>query len=415
MVSSTGSVKETDVGFYVGLIESLFSIIQMLVMISWGRAADRFGRRPVMIISNFGVAMGSILFGFSSTVWQMVLFRCCAGFFAGSMVTIRALFSENSTPKTQARAFSLYAVAGNMGIFLGPFIGGIFAEPVTQYPKVFGNSELFRQYPYALATMVSGAFGLSATLLSIFFLKETLQKKGDTPQDKPMTTRELVKAPGVAIVLFIHVYNIMLALSLTAVLPVFLSTRVQLGGWGCSPFENSILLGYGGLCQALWTLLVFPAWHKRVGTGAVLKILYYIYPVAFALGVLPSIAMRTTGNRALFWVLGIFWFTQNSAMAMTFTGVQLALNDIAPSHKVLGTLNAIALAINCGIRAVAPAIFTSVYAIGVGHRVLGGYLFFLIISLMSCVLSVLLPWMPAQAAGKRTDKPTASENSNDEN
>lgn len=54
----------------------------------------------------------------------MILFRCLAGIFAGSVVTVRAMLTENSTKETQARVFSYFAFAGNIGgIFVGPLLG----------------------------------------------------------------------------------------------------------------------------------------------------------------------------------------------------------------------------------------------------------------------------------------------------
>src|SRR5947208_2082696 len=76
MIWETGHLTAGDVGFYSGLIESLFSLTQMLVMISWGRAADRFGRKPVLVSSLTGVAMATSIFGLSKAIWQMILFRC---------------------------------------------------------------------------------------------------------------------------------------------------------------------------------------------------------------------------------------------------------------------------------------------------------------------------------------------------
>jgi len=115
MIRDTGNLDERDVGFYSGLIESLFSLTQMLLMISWGRAADRFGRKPVLVFSLVGVSVAVSLFGFAREIWQMILFRCLAGVFAGTIVTIRTMISEHSTPGTQARAFSFFAFSGNLG------------------------------------------------------------------------------------------------------------------------------------------------------------------------------------------------------------------------------------------------------------------------------------------------------------
>lgn len=58
----------------------------MVLMISWGRAADRLGRKPVLVCSLVGVAFATALFGSSKTLWQVIFFRCLAGVFAGTVL-----------------------------------------------------------------------------------------------------------------------------------------------------------------------------------------------------------------------------------------------------------------------------------------------------------------------------------------
>lgn len=58
----------------------------MILMIPWGRAADFWGRKPVLVSSLGGVAVATALFGLSKSIWQMILFRCFAGVFAGTIV-----------------------------------------------------------------------------------------------------------------------------------------------------------------------------------------------------------------------------------------------------------------------------------------------------------------------------------------
>lgn len=60
----------------------------MVVMIPWGKAADRLGRKPVLVSSLVGIAIATSLFGLSTAVWQMILFRCLAGVFAGTVVYV---------------------------------------------------------------------------------------------------------------------------------------------------------------------------------------------------------------------------------------------------------------------------------------------------------------------------------------
>jgi hypothetical protein len=76
------------------------------------------------------------------------------------------------------------------------------------------------------------------------------------------------------------------------------------------------------------------------------------------------------------------------------------VNDIAPSHETLGELNAIILALASGLRAVVPALSTSVYAVGVKYRVFGGHLFWVILIVTASGLLPLLRILPEKAKGR---------------
>lgn len=116
MVERIGNQLPENVGFWTGTIESLFSLVQMLLIIFYGRIADRLGRKPVLVFSLAGIAAASALFGMSASLGQMIVFRCMAGLFAGSSVTIRAMLSENSTKATQAKAFGWFMFARYMNL-----------------------------------------------------------------------------------------------------------------------------------------------------------------------------------------------------------------------------------------------------------------------------------------------------------
>lgn len=81
------------------------------------------------------------------------------------------MFSEISTPKTQARAFSFFGFAGNIGIFMGPLIGGL-ARPVEQYPDLFAGNKFFTEFPYLLPTMIAGIIAFAAAVIVALFVEE---------------------------------------------------------------------------------------------------------------------------------------------------------------------------------------------------------------------------------------------------
>ncbi|RMZ83081.1 hypothetical protein DV738_g1410, partial [Chaetothyriales sp. CBS 135597] len=398
-------IPDTSVGFYSGLIESLFSLTQMIFMLFWGRAADhpRIGRKPVLVFSLIGVSICMAGFGFSRSLWQMIMWRCCAGIFGGTIVTIRTMISENSTPKTQAKAFSYFAFTGNLGIFIGPLVGGALADPVKQYPSIFGNSAFFTKYPFSLATMVTGIIGLSAALVSVLFVKETLQTKDGkllhrVPTKERISTWQLLKSPGVPTVLFIYGYIMVLAFSYTAVTPVFYFEPISKSGLGFSPLTISVVLACAGLAQSLWLLAAFPALQERFSTGFVLRACATAYPIFFAMYPLLNFVLKLNLTR-LFWTILVPVNLIGPGVSMSFTAIQLCLNDINPHPSTLGSLNALALTLASGVRAVSPAAFTSLYAIGVEKWILNGYLAWFVMFLCAVGLRVVVKRLPEAAEG----------------
>ncbi|KAK0733987.1 major facilitator superfamily domain-containing protein [Lasiosphaeria miniovina] len=406
MCKENGNLAYADVGFYSGLIESLFSLTQMVVMIWWGKAADRFGRKPVLVSSLVGVTFATALFGLAKTIWQMILFRCLAGVFAGTIVTIRAMISEHSTSKTQARAFSWFAFAGNLGILVGPLIGGLLANPVEQYPSLFVNVQFLVDYPYVLPTLVVAVLGLSAVVVTVLFVDETLVRDplpgsagaGESAIVKPprLSTWEVLKSPGVPIVIFAYGHVMLLGFSYTAVVPLFWFTPTNLGGFGFSYLQISLFLALTGLAQAIWLVLIFPPLQHRFGTNRVILACAIAWPVEFAAMPFCSMLLRSANpaGTATFWAVAPLVLIIGAGVSMAFTGVQLALNDVSPSPVVLGTLNALALSVVSGVRAFCPALFTTLFAIGARTQWLWGYAIWVLMTLMAVLFAVVCWYLP---------------------
>lgn len=318
MVFRTG-IPKANIGFWTGMIESLFSLVQMVLMIFYGRAADKLGRKPVLVFSLAGMSVFTALFGMSQQLWQMIMFRCLAGCFAGSVVTVRTMISESCTKHSQARAFSLYMVARNLGIFIGPLIGGGLANPTEQFPHAFPPGSFFDHYHYALSTYVTGAFCLSAALTSFFGLKETLDTHAspDAKAKSRMTTSEVLKSPGVPMVLTIYGYSMLLGLGYTAVSPVFLYTDVKLGGWGFSDQKIAAFLALAGASQSMWMLIGFPPLQRRLGTGNLLRAAAVAWAAMFAVYPMLNEILRQDWRTA-FWSISIPFLILSSGVSMAF-------------------------------------------------------------------------------------------------
>ncbi|KAK0797451.1 hypothetical protein LTR75_009853 [Friedmanniomyces endolithicus] len=388
MIFRLGDLPESSVGFWTGLIESLFSLVQMALMIFYGRAADRLGRKPVLVFSLAGISVATAMFGLSQNLWQMVLARCFAGCFAGSVVTIRTMISENCTKKSQARAFR-----------------GSLACPtdLKHAPGAFCHAPFFAQFPYALASFVAGALCLTSTLAAQIFLKETLQtaaqkSASDAKPAPPLTTWEVLTSPGVPTVLLIFGHTMFLALAYTAVSPLYQFTSIENGGLSFSDAQIAVLIAVAGVSQASWMLIGFPPLQRWLGTGRLLRACVAFQPFFMASYPLLN-ELRRHGYERAFW--GFLWPTLviGSGVAMSFACVQLALNDISPSSAVLATVNALALTVNSGIRAFTPVAFTSLYAVGVKWGWADGHLIWFVLIAVAVALYVDCWFLPKAAEG----------------
>ena len=370
----------------------------MCTMLIWGRVSDRIGRKPVLIGSLIGCAVTVAMFGFAQTIPQMIIFRCLSGVCSGTVVTIRAMITELSTKQTQARAFSIFAFASNLGIFLGPIIGGSLSKLAQHYPSVFGGNRFLEAFPYALPTLVCGSFALVCSVVVTFFVVETLdtaERPDKGPKAKPMSTMEILRCKGVVFVLSIYSVVSLLGFAYTAVAPVYWFTPKEHGGFGLDERQISIFFSIAGGSQALWMLLVFPPLQRRVGTGGVLRITCTIYPLFLCLYPIMN-AFLMHDWTTVFWVVGPIVMATGSAVAMQFISAQLALNDVCPSYQTLGTLNALALTLSSGIRAVAPALFTSIYAASLRLHLLWGQFIWVIVAAIIIALRFSLAWLPKE-------------------
>lgn len=407
MTQYNGNLPEADIGFYSGLFESLFAAVQALVLIFWGAMADRVGGKTMLVYSLLGMSIGPVLFGFASSLWQMALFRCLTGMVSGGGVVIRAMIGQRCDRETQTQAFGWYAFTGNIALFIGPLIGGALADPASQYPKYLGGLVFFERFPFALPGIAVGAMSAVAAVVVAVFVEDVVQKEDqDAETTFPTDTRglswaflrELIMAPGVGAVLSATIHVMLIGAAFMAVGNLALYTSVVTGGMGFSPRHIAGFLTTQGIVEAVWLLIVFPFLHRRVGTKGVLGICGAAFPFYFADYIAMNAFLRNGSPEALVGYrvsLGGVLLLAPGAW-MVITAVQLALQEVAPSPRTLGTLGGVADSCSNIVRAVVPPISTAIFAFGAREQIIGGYLIWVVLILLSAIFPLTLMWFPGK-------------------
>ena len=114
--------------FETGLLVAAYAAMQMISAPVLGRISDRFGRRPVFLISIFGTIVGFLILGFANALWMLFASRVLSGLTAGNISVAQAYIADITDEKNRARGMGLFGAAFGIGFILGPALGGILSQ-----------------------------------------------------------------------------------------------------------------------------------------------------------------------------------------------------------------------------------------------------------------------------------------------
>ena len=121
-----GSVS--DAARWSGWLGFSYAIMQFLCSPIVGSLSDKFGRRPVLLISLFGFAIDYVVLALAPTIGWLFLGRIIAGITGSSITTASAYIADISTPETRAKNFGMIGAAFGLGFILGPVLGGLLGQ-----------------------------------------------------------------------------------------------------------------------------------------------------------------------------------------------------------------------------------------------------------------------------------------------
>ncbi|KAG8715981.1 hypothetical protein FRC11_011674, partial [Ceratobasidium sp. 423] len=176
MVVEIGVTDDPErVGFYSGLVESIFSLMGFVMILPCGYLSDRFGRKPVILLGFAGLTVSMVSFGLSKTLAGMIASRCIGGGLGASWAAIKVMTGEMTDRSNQDLAFSLLSMSYRLGQITGLPLGGLLAHPEQRFS--WFRTAFWAEYPYLLPCLAGAAFAVFSIIPGVIFIEETLPSK----------------------------------------------------------------------------------------------------------------------------------------------------------------------------------------------------------------------------------------------
>lgn len=150
---------------YLGVLISLYAVCKFFMAPVMGGFSDHFGRKPILIFSLLGSAIGYFILGIGGGLWVLFLGRIIDGISAGDISTLYAYVADSAKGKERAKIYGYLGAASGLGFMIGPAMGGLLGMKYVSLPF-----------------FVAGAISILTMIFIYFILPETLEKEKRTTQ-----------------------------------------------------------------------------------------------------------------------------------------------------------------------------------------------------------------------------------------
>ncbi|HXP90573.1 MAG TPA: TCR/Tet family MFS transporter [Fibrobacteria bacterium] len=113
---------------WIGILAALYATMQFLFAPVLGAMSDRFGRRPVLLVSLAGAMLNYLVLAFAPCLWMLVLARAVAGLTSANVSVATAYLTDISPQDKRVRRFGLFNAMFGIGFIVGPILGGVLGD-----------------------------------------------------------------------------------------------------------------------------------------------------------------------------------------------------------------------------------------------------------------------------------------------
>jgi len=235
----------------IGILSATYPISQLIGGPWLGSLSDRYGRRPILILSQIGTFIGFIVLGLANSLPMFFLARLIDGLTGGNIVVAQAAISDSTTEKTRTQGLGLIGAAFGLGFILGPSIAGMSLS-------ITGGD-------YRVPAFIAAGFSLFSVLLTTFLFKETLRKSSAhniSKARKPFFARlrEALNTPMIGVLLVLMFAQQVIFGGFEQLLSLFTLTRLGMNGAG-----NAALFIFVGFIIVMVQGKYIGPWSRQYG------------------------------------------------------------------------------------------------------------------------------------------------------
>ena len=190
-VGADGNVGMSQVVLFGGLLGALYSLLQFVAAPLWGGISDRVGRRPVLLISVFGLFISYMIWIFSGSFTLLIIARALGGLMSGNLSIASAIVSDITDEKNRSKGMAFIGIAFAFGFVFGPALGGILSmyNPILHYPQL----EAYGVNPFSAAATLAAVLSFINFFTIYRSFPETLKKGTEKHMERSMNPLKLFK------------------------------------------------------------------------------------------------------------------------------------------------------------------------------------------------------------------------------
>ncbi|PFH51110.1 hypothetical protein AMATHDRAFT_59842 [Amanita thiersii Skay4041] len=418
--------NEMKVGYYVGIMQSIYAIMQAITTLHWGQMSDSVGRKPVLLVGLFGLSVSMFCFGLWRTFWGLVMSRSLSGALNGNVGVGNSMMVELTDSTNIAKGYALMPIAWSTGGTLGPIIGGLFSRPAERFPKLFGNNAFLKTYPYFLSCAIPATYSAMAFIVAYIFLRETVKRpvpifqflrlrkakndaqsqvdqqeqvEGDnsrqavSDEERPLPLRSLL-IPRVLLAMGNCALLTLVDISFRAIQPVFFATPIEYGGLGLSPAHIGNILSAFAILNGVFQVCCFAAIHDKLGSKKTFVIGITSALPMFASFPVISFIVQTRGYGAAVWITVALQVLASVLISLSYGAIFIFVAGSSPNRASLGATNGLSQLTFSTMRAIGPAAANSLYSLSLDKGYFGGNLVYYVligVVIVSLYIASLLP------------------------